>query len=1534
MANITKIYQIQLTGEQELLTKMKLVNDSFKSTSSEFKKLKSTLSTGILNKTSLQQDKDALNQSTKALIQQRTEAKILKAEVIALQNAKQGLRLEEMKDQQAALQTYSAYQKLSRELVTMKQEAKGIGVTFGVNSAEFQKAAQSVGILDNKLKTIDSRLGDFRRVVGGYTSASSIGGSVSQGIYSSLDGVTSKIASVAAGYIGFMAVMQGTQAIIHQNYELSDSLADLQIRLKGNKADAESLFESLKKIDTRTSLGELVTTASLVAKKGVAKEEIEGITEALDQYFVVAGKEAGSREEGTSSIIKLISIFNNDHNVTKERVTEIATALTTLQNSGVATGAKMIDVAERIGAIRGITGVTLPGVLGFAAALEQLGQKSEVAGTAGMQILTKILSDVPKYAKLAGISVEDLRAKLANNPFDGVIAVAEGVKGNAKSFEQIAKDLEEVGVRGARVKGVLGDIAGNADFVKKRMMDAALGMKDPLYLTEAFAVKNDTFAASIDKVKKAFETAGATENFRKFLKSSAEALEIFIKVLTAIPFGVVVTGISVLTGLWAFYKTNLIANTIAQSYNNDATLIGTIRNRAAAIGIGTKIIATEASTIALGAETVATEGAVVATDALNLATKATPWGFIIGSLVALLPLIYSFVSSLKSSTAEVSKQNIALKTNKDFQNEIAASVVEQTTKVRNAIDLLIGIIKDENSSLSLRKKAYEQLIQIAPDFTGTLDNEFRATDRLNAVYDTYILQLQKVARAKAIQNTAQKYADKEAEAQSAEFSAKLKADKEKQNNDAIISRNKGRDAQALNAANTSGYAAAGYTSTAGYEKTNNTEKNIFLNTSKIARAAELDGKNFLKFMKSLSAEDQAAMIAGVGTPTGTTPPEDDPTKTKPYRGSRLNGYQKDYLKDLEATRNRALAILEKSYIDGNIQEEDYLKGSLLINQNYYNKKIAYLKGGTAEERKQEAQAQLDKAKAEKETNDKLYGIATKKAESELKLKDDVAKGKLNGVLKDPYSTEADKLSAQELFNQDSLNNQVLYTQKMLDINIEYSKVTIEETNKLQGELKNKQQETNQNSLEGQLKQTQESLNQVSRIKESIINRNEGNAALDKTIVLNDKKLDQDEKSIALETISAKLSLANINAELGAVDAEIVVLDAQKLKLDLTIDQQKTYNNLLTKRNQLITDKAVGENNVEKIGGSLGMPGNGIGGIAGSITDSFKNKKTGKISLGKDKNGGDIDGTELVGEVIAQSFNIAETSMNNYFDRERDRVEKSKKLAYERIDIESQQAKNKAQSSAEVASLDRQAAAKKQQEDKIAGEKLKKIKKEELAIALAVQLANIGVAAAGNPANAVTFGVAGTVMYSILAGLALAQYGLNSAAINSTTFGKGGRFGFGGMLDGPSHSENNGMPVINPNTGETQAYLEGGEGIINKRSMRSNSVVSVTGTPNQIASRINGFGGGVDWAGGGTLKSFANGGNYLGNNLQAPVFRSYFTSPNSTSNLNSDRMDRIENNIENLAQITRAEAMKKVVVSNSEIFGQRAEYIKQTSIATL
>lgn len=1127
MADITKIYEIQLTGEDELLNKMRQVNNTFDQTKKKFQETKQAISKGLLNKAELEAARQALVNESAAMVRQQAEAKRLAAEHQALKNAKQQLTIAEMQNQAAARETYSEYQKLSRELNTAKMEAKGLGATFGVESAQFKTAAANVQVLDSKLKAIDASLGEHRRNVGNYASGfDALGNSVAQ--------LTREAPAFAHSLTtGFMAISNNLPIFADAMQQAIEKNRMLQAEGKPTTSILKQLAGAIFGWQTLLSIGIVLLTV-------YGKQMVEWIQKN------VLGKKA---------------------------VDELAESQKHLTD-----------------------------------ALKEADYKKAV----------RDISEMTNTIKLAreGVISKDKALKFYNETLGKVM-------GSAQSLDQV----------------------------------------------EQIMVKN-------------------ADNYIK------------------------------------------------------ATLYKAAANRA---------------------------------------------------------LDKSAEEMLKAEEARQKKAQ-------EFKNIIR--------------DTYLG--------------------------GGTMGMGGGAFDP--AEYE----------RQKARQLAAQKKAQQE-EIKLAENAAKAQE---------------------------------------------NIAKKMMAEAAKYAKGLNFDATLGLSEAKPKNKREM------------------------PSRGSRLSGEQRDYLRDLEAQRDEELAVIERSYRKGEILEDEFIKRSLASNVRYYDAKIAYLKKGNAEERKQEARALLDKENTQREANDKLYNIYKKQFDDELKLAEKASKNKLENTLNDPYSDETAKLDAQRIYHEESTAAQLDYNNKMMNLETELSKNMVEEANERAELIKQKTDQQRRNEVRDLIARTKEYLRIAEEAQDYLQNENEINSAIEERNILQDKSLTIEQQKAALERVAGELRLKNINAELGKLDSQIFLLQLAKTERKLTNEEEKKLNDLLKDREKILTSKAFQENdNKQKGWVSAGSVGSGTSGIASTISKSIAGKD-GKISLGTDKAGNNIDGTDMIGNVIAQSFDLATQAMNNYFESEKQRIEQSRQLAYQRIDLEREQSKRYAQSNAEREAIDKEAAAKKKRADKQAGEQLKKQKKNEAKIAFLMELANIwsSVWSMGNPI------VAG-IMGGVLSALAVARYATTVSSINQMKYAKGGKyFSFGGKLSGPSHSDNGGMPVVNPYTGDAQAYMEGGEGIINKRSMSSNRVVSVTGTPNQIASRINALGGGVDWAGGATLKYFAKGGTYMGSQVQPPVFGSYFTQPSGIGN--QADFTEVKQMISDLALITSAESSKKVVVSNKEIFSKKENYDKQTQIATL
>ena len=122
MANITKIYDIKLTGQKELLADMQRVNKQFEDAKKNFQALKA----------------DTSKMDSSELAKARVETERLRQETVrlinegkALANATRIQREEQRKAKEEAKGSFTEYQKLSRQLTQLRNDAKDIAIKSG-----------------------------------------------------------------------------------------------------------------------------------------------------------------------------------------------------------------------------------------------------------------------------------------------------------------------------------------------------------------------------------------------------------------------------------------------------------------------------------------------------------------------------------------------------------------------------------------------------------------------------------------------------------------------------------------------------------------------------------------------------------------------------------------------------------------------------------------------------------------------------------------------------------------------------------------------------------------------------------------------------------------------------------------------------------------------------------------------------------------------------------------------------------------------------------------------------------------------------------------------------------------------------------------------------------------------------------------------------------------------------------------------------------------------------------------------------------
>lgn len=480
------------------------------------------------------------------------------------------------------------------------------------------------------------------------------------------------------------------------------------------------------------------------------------------------------------------------------------------------------------------------------------------------------------------------------------------------------------------------------------------------------------------------------------------------------------------------------------------------------------------------------------------------------------------------------------------------------------------------------------------------------------------------------------------------------------------------------------------------------------------------------------------------------------------------------------------------------------------------------------------------------------------------------------ILDDITKTEVEKEQARITFNERFLLLQNDFNKKELDLEHKYKQDSIDseikrkdEVYNINRELANSKQKLTKDQYDSELSALEDKLSKELALIE--LNRT--------------KNLETAETTKDIEAVNRAADLESLNAERNISLQKIAIL---KQELEAKQISEQEYYDAVKKLAQ--DDAALRAKVLEE-------------------------RKRAHVNTLRELIIRELDLNEIQKQILDQSAILFREVISDRFQRQRETVDQERDQSLERIDREKQEALSHSHSASEKATIDQQYAQRRKEIEKQAAEELKRIKRGEVYVALASELSNIAVQAAANPANAVTFGAAGTAQYALLAAIASVRAGIQIAAINRQQFEYGGSIPLsGGRFKGPSHAQG-GIPT---SLGE----FEGDElAIINKRSALSKNIYKVSGTPAQIASAINTIGGGINFQPGARLSYEGLG---SGSSLQAPHFE-----PS-----NRGRSEYDERLLAVIAEVhNRIDRIEVVQVTNT-VTDAQAKAVKQNSIANI
>lgn len=586
--------------------------------------------------------------------------------------------------------------------------------------------------LQHQIETVEARLYDVKNGVQGFAS-----------FLSKIKDEVKQFGLMAAGALGFQFITSQLSNIINGGGKLSDQLADIR-RVTGLTADeVKGLNKQLGELDTRTSTEGLRNIAIVAGKLGVAKEDILGFVAATDKLVVALGDELGNADEITTNLGKIINVFDKgDGKVTGEKLTSIGNAIVDLANKGVASGGFVVDFTQRLAGLAKTANLALPDVLALGAGLEESGQKVESSATAISKVLGQIGADVPKFAGVAGKSIEEFSKTLREKPVEAIIQVSEGFTKGKNSFEDISKAFANAGEDGAKIVSTLGVIGGKADFFRRKIDETGVAIKETGEIQEAFRLKNETLGATLDKTGKEFNKLMASSAVSSFLKGAVEGLYQFLLFLKDLPNWLERnrTAIIAVTGVVLTYAASKLTLTAASLKARLALLGENIVFAAQYTWLVISEAATKAYAFMKGVLTGRITIATAAQRLWNLAMLQNPVMWVVAGIAALATAISFLTSKYDELTT---KQRVA--------NELQRKTLELTSDEEIKANTLYNTLTTGLLPYEQKKKLVAELIAINPQYLSGLTAENVLTLEGSKIMSGYIAKLREANQEKARQ---------------------------------------------------------------------------------------------------------------------------------------------------------------------------------------------------------------------------------------------------------------------------------------------------------------------------------------------------------------------------------------------------------------------------------------------------------------------------------------------------------------------------------------------------------------------------------------------------------------------------------------------------------------------------------------------------------------------------------------------------------------------------------------------------------------
>ena len=449
-------------------------------------------------------------------------------------------------------------------------------------------------------------------------------------------------ASAIAGLTGITLTMR---SCVNEYAEMEEAQSQV-IKYTGlTKQEVKELNEEFKQMDTRTARTRLNELAGDAGKLGIStKDGVKEFVEAANMINVALGEDLG--KVAITQIGKLAEMFGSGDRSLKENMLAVGSAVNSVAQNSSAAEPYLVEFTARMGGVGKQADMAITDIMGFASALDQNMLRSEMASTALSGLILKLYQEPAKYAKLAGLQVDEFTQLMSKDANEAVLTFLEALN-RLGGMDKMAPVLDKMSLSGAEAASVISALAGNVDKVRKEQQGANQAFIEGTSVVNEYNVQNSTVQAELDKAK---------QHFADIRVELGEQLLPVMKYMVSTG-SLTVKGLSAVVSVLMENKRVIVMVTAA---------------------ISAYVLVIKGATLATKIYETATKAATWATNLFSKATKASPWGLIISGATAAVTYLALFREETDKNTDSQNKLNEAL--NKNAEDLASLQSVQDRAK--------------------------------------------------------------------------------------------------------------------------------------------------------------------------------------------------------------------------------------------------------------------------------------------------------------------------------------------------------------------------------------------------------------------------------------------------------------------------------------------------------------------------------------------------------------------------------------------------------------------------------------------------------------------------------------------------------------------------------------------------------------------------------------------------------------------------------------------------------------------------------------